>query len=1510
MNDDGGNIIEGLRKLRSQEQGVRSYASSSRWYTGTTLAISWLEQGLNATSPAERFRYAWSALYNLYMMTHARGDIENTTMSRWAGEIQNAPKVRQIAAALPEEFLPALLKAKNALLYDAEKKKPREALNVINAWQQKRERGQELPPGKACVYLFLIGRDIRNALSHPTLDVNSANTKKALKLAADIFLPLAAVAIEATIEHPPAGTTGRATAYRSFLYPFLKNTDSVFSDYYLERLFPEEELNAFPEEEAKQLLRKLAKSHETRRAALSRADAETTLRDWCEPILFAELGFAAHGGVRIVTDDGIFEPTGVVAQADLAGGPRAEYRGKEAGGELACLVWVFAWGASLDAVSRDDAFPELTLMEVAQRALARADVEWAILTNGQRLRLLSKRTAHKVRSFLEVDLAALIDRWTDREAQLAFRYTLGLFSQDSLVARDEQGRTRLDRAVQKSEQHGREISDELKRNVFGALEELGQGFLDYLRTNPEELEAWRVRRAPSAEASEFLASDELLTDVYHESLSLMYRLLFLFYAESRDLLPMENEVYRESYSLESIRDDIIATHDDPDPKRFFSRGATDLWDRLKQLFAAVNKGWANIIPAYNGGLFDPKQHDFLEEYKVSDYHLARAIDLLSRTKPGAVRGEGRKKVTYRDLDIRHLGSIYEGILEYHAEIADEEKVVVKRGTGGKAAEEYVGVSELTADERKQLKAYREALAEDEENPQLPRGCKVTGLIEPGEYYLIYGGRESKRKSSGSYYTPDYIVQYIVENTLGPLVRGECRPKPAPVPALLGDANGIEEEAEEARPLTSDEILELKVLDPAMGSGHFLVAATEYLARAYGAACVREGKDPDGVMSDDEFVRYKRMVAERCIYGVDINPMAVELAKLSMWLFTMDRGRPLSFLDHHLKNGNALIGAWIKDLGTPPEFDTKGKLKKHRRKDTRTGNLFEVRFREKVPLMVQDLFGIMQQETRTPSDIQLKKTLDHTVEDMRQPFRNLADIWVGLHFGEEADDYNALLLNVGEWRNRVSEEMKSVRPFHWELEFPEVWFDENGKALDGRGFSAVIGNPPYVEGKNLHYPDVLRLFYSSHEPQAGDNLHPSSAKLNTYCLFLELGLKLITKDGHLGYMVPVTFLRNKRYWRIREIVLQEAVITNICEVMDFDAASVECISLILSRSAADETMIEVDQISGDGILHLDRISPTYSRQDSLYQINIGIDEGDFELMAAIEKHCQPLSEICETKDGINPGRADFRQVFLGTKDGELFKPLADNLPEYRDEELARPSTFNPAIHKATCEGADISALASLPPPKYYLVYSEAIAYVERFFVPSTRWSAQLRERAIFEHCPKILSRQTANTIIATIDTNRFYPINNVHITYPTSVEVDLYVVAALLNSKVVRWYYRKRTGETGKTFPQVHIYSLKQLPMPALASANKLVSLRTSLQNSVVDDGLSQTHLKVISAQDMSVAQAWLSEIARKLCSISNLPQPEREKLLQLADDVAFKLYNLSAIQRDRIETSMHITSPD
>ena len=282
---------------------------------------------------------------------------------------------------------------------------------------------------------------------------------------------------------------------------------------------------------------------------------------------------------------------------------------------------------------------------------------------------LSRATSHKPRCFLEADLVALIDRKADQQALRAFRFVLGLFSAPCFTEVDQAGQSLLDRVAEGSDRHGKEIGDELKENVFSALQELGEGFLAYIRANAKTTDEWR-----NPESAEFVAGEVshsrryCWSDIYHESLSLMYRLLFLFYAESRELLPLDNELY-QTYSLESIRDDVHSVQDDPDPRRFFAKGNTDLWARLRELFGFLDKGWGKVIPPYNGGLFDPERHEFLERFAVGDYYLARAIassepnEAANRPEP---RGEGRKKVTYRDLDVRHLGSIYEGILEYKA----------------------------------------------------------------------------------------------------------------------------------------------------------------------------------------------------------------------------------------------------------------------------------------------------------------------------------------------------------------------------------------------------------------------------------------------------------------------------------------------------------------------------------------------------------------------------------------------------------------------------------------------------------------------------------------------------------------------------------------------------------------------------------------------------------------------------------------------------------------------------
>jgi type I restriction-modification system DNA methylase subunit len=1417
-----------LLELRRQAQESHGYAPSSRWYTYLSNAINYLELAETAPAGIDQFRNAWFAIYNVFMMGHQAGAPENLTLSNWIGEMKTNPLIQKSARSIPTKLLEATKQAEQDLFWDAEQKKWRvEGRTAVDNWLKKRLQNQDLSGESACSSAFLIGRDLRNAVSHPTLNPNKAKVRTALALTGDAFLRLAEVAIQTTIEHPRPGTTGRATAYRFFLYPYLRNSDGFLSDYYLERRLPDQELGAFPEDESKEQLKLVQKELQLRRATLVPAnDVATTITNWYQAVLFPTLGMQPQPGPRIVAEQAVFEPTFALAQVGMS--IHSEYQGKAAGQGLDALIWVLPWRESLDSKADVAGLEGLSAMEVAQQALVQADVAWGVVTNGKLLRLLHKASAHRPRSFLEVDLETISGQWIQPQARLAFRYMLGLFSQASFVERDSQDRTRLDRVLAESERHGKEIGDELKQNVFKALEELGDGFLYLMRQNPELVRQWQQRQGSTAPIEQYLDSDDLLRMIYEESLALLYRLLFLFYAESRDLLPMHDELYRETYSLEALRDDIISVHDDPDPRRFFSQGATDLNRRLRELFGLIDVGFGNLIPAYNGGLFDPEQHPFLETFAVGDYYLSRAIDFLSRTRPqrGQVRGEGRKKVTYRDLDVRHLGEIYEGLLEYSAHIAREEQVIFERKKNNQKYEEYVAASELSAAERKQLEEYRQARVENPDFPSPPRGCSVTGVKEPGQYFLVYGGQESKRKSSGSYYTPDYIVQYIVENTLGPLVRGENRE---------GDRKDV--------PLTAGEILELKILDPAMGSGHFLVAATEYLARAYGQALIREGRDSDGAMSDADFIRYKRIVAERCIYGVDINPMAVELSKLSLWLFTMDSQRPLSFLDHHLKCGNALIGAWIKDLGTLPGAKQRpGQL-----------NLFEDRFLAQIPAMVGNMFGIMHRETMSREDIADKKAL----EDLKRPFRNIADAWVATYFGEQARDYDAWLVNPEEARSYESRSAVKQRFFHWELEFPEVWFGKDGTRLLSAGFTAVVGNPPYQTGRDWGVDEssnLRRNFLNS-------RFDTANYQLDYYTLFLETAVKYAASPSAIGFIVPKLVTLQDANEPLRTYIYGR---TNVAQIVDtqriFDEAYVDTAILVLekprkeSRNSATVKILDPKVSILERLEHLasSKFLTTHESPYSEWERTVNTEFRYFinpDMASVLEKirfQSQIFGDIFDVTSGVKPYQ-------VGKGQPKQTREIVDMKPFH--------------LHSPKTSAARKHLRASEIQQGVFVWSGEYIEYGP--------WLAEPKEDRFFEPGKLIIRGVIYRTghMCLIVDSNGFVVPNTTFVCLPKS-EVMLKSVAAYMLSDVAAFLNKTLTANALKDdFPAIIVSDLAEFPLPkGVLTSEELADLYDQLSNVSMNFSLLQLQANIMREcpSEMSVVSAICKRINVVVAEVINL----------------------------------------
>jgi hypothetical protein len=371
-------------------------------------------------------------------------------------------------------------------------------------------------------------------------------------------------------------------------------------------------------------------------------------------------------------------------------------------------------------------------------------------------------------------------------------------------------------------------------------------------------------------------------------------------------------------------------------KKHYREDDYQLYDQLNRLFRIIDKGDATLnVPVYNGGLFlsEPEVIDdspeadaarFLNRTKVPDRFLALAVDLLARD-------EDRKRhdlvfIDFKSLGVRQLGSIYEGLLEFKLRIAERKLAIVKE----KGREIYVDFSKLEEKIRERVE-------------------RQDRIKKKGQVYLENDKHE--RKTTGSYYTPDHIVSYIVEHAVGPVLKEKfeaMRPKLREAQqkhkAFFDKQEALRRQGIRGEPESKaefigqqlvDELFNIKVLDIAMGSGHFLVETVDYITdktldflNAFPwnpviahlsrmRETILQEMDDQGITIDPKRLTdvnlLKRHVLKRCIYGVDINPMAVELAKVSLWLDCFTLGAPLSFLDHHLRCGNSLIGTTVEEV---------------------------------------------------------------------------------------------------------------------------------------------------------------------------------------------------------------------------------------------------------------------------------------------------------------------------------------------------------------------------------------------------------------------------------------------------------------------------------------------------------------------------------------------------------------------------------------------------------------------
>jgi hypothetical protein len=801
------------------------------------------------------------------------------------------------------------------------------------------------------------------------------------------------------------------------------------------------------------------------------------------------------------------------------------------------------WDRPLDRASGKDetTAPSTQMLRYLRRCddITGGKLRWGILTNGSKWRLYWAGARSVSEEFLEIDLARVLalDGGDDLFADEAtrdhwLRVFASLFCRDAFIKTGTDNRSFHERARAEAAYYEERVAASLSKLVFESV-------------------------FPSlATAVAKAAPDAPLQDVRDASLVLLYRLLFLLYAEDRDLLPVGEKRY-DDYALRHQRVEIGRRTSEND---VFSSTADKIWSHVASLARIIDKGEADVgIPPYNGGLFAGSGTPLLDTIRIPDNVMAPALDALSYE-----RSSGEKRyINYRDLSVQQLGSIYERLLEF----------------------------EVVRDEAGAL------------------------VVRPNLF---------ARKNSGSYYTPDELVGLILDETLEPLIHERLDAFRTALNKLKPNDAEDYQRAELADVDPANAILALRVCDPAMGSGHFLVSLVDTLAdhvldamaevAALGAhlqytsplatkieeirrTILKNAREKnwtiDEAQLDDRHI-VRRMVLKRCVYGVDKNPMAVELAKVALWLHTFTVGAPLSFIDHHLHAGDSLFGLWVRDAidkasalgGELLYVDALRNAQRSAEAMKTIEALTDVEIAEahRSAAMYQDVELMTGELDGFVSFMHALDWLDLKAKEDKALIR----LWLDGRFGdaipvargkkapengkakpEEVERFTEI------W-NSARSLIRDERFLNWQISFPGVWDNWASKDREG-GFDAVVGNPPWdriklqqVEWFEVRRPEIaaepkasdrkalveklvssgdpLAEDFKTAEQRANDSLrmaryssgkstkdaesgksvpapsdhYPllSGGDINLYSLFVERAHALVKPDGMVGLLVPI------------------------------------------------------------------------------------------------------------------------------------------------------------------------------------------------------------------------------------------------------------------------------------------------------------------------------------------------------------------------------------------------------
>ena len=1304
----------------------------------------------------------------------------------------------------------------------------------------------------------------------------------------------------------------------------LFNNRALFSDYYLNERLPElAEWKERPED-AYHLLRELLPRlrHQTNMigdGAAVQLSGESALE---------ALGFKA---VRAAGGD---EPDYLLYAPDDQEKPVA-----------VCLA--YSWNRYLDGrdETRDIQTPDENPGARVVTVLESGEAPWAIVTNGKLWRLYSARTHSRSTNYYEIDLEETLAMTDPNEA---FRYFWLFFRLNAFVTREVQrdGQTRelsfLDGLLSESESYAKGLGERLKERVFEQVfPHFAAGFIEHLKgqvglAGPQQTSLLPISEQLSLKRE---PDEEFRRQVFNGTLTLLYRLLFLLYAESRDLLPVKEVRGYWEQSLTKLKEDIAekaGTIADAVPSQLgkeylASADATELYDRLLDLFSVIELGSRELnVPLYNGGLFMTKPDSgdrtqegetarFLASHKIPDRYLALGLDLLARDIDD--KRQDLVFIDYKSLGVRQLGSIYEGLLEFRVRVAQEKMAVVK----GKKTEEVIPYQGAVKSKKRVLTIGRGRNAQER-------------VYQLGDVYLENDRRE--RKASGSYYTPDHIVKYIVENTVGPVLaekfeklrptfRGAqqaYRKAVARADSFARQGMRPDDPAKVANTYEGlvDDLFDLKVLDPAMGSGHFLVEAVDFICdrilgeregflRAFPwnpvttylqdtreaiiAEMERQGVTVDtGRLTDINLL--KRHVLKRCAYGVDLNPMAVELAKVSLWLDCFTIGAPLSFLDHHLKCGNSLIGATVQEVQA------------------------ELAPREKQTISI---FGGPFQGllSATATIEELRRLPDATVEQAERshslfadfekaqaPYKSALDIWVSDHFGNsKAREYLALAgsdlvdqIRSGgrglspEYRDAIAnagEIGRDKRFFHWDLEFPEAFVDLNGgrwKPKAEQGFDAVVGNPPYDElsehasGRDLPEKDFIKA-----QPFYADAL---GGRLNVFRPFVLRSESLLVSGGLHSFIVPMALLGDSFTSRLRKRLLTSGKLRSVVAFPQKDDPSYRifleaklstCVYVLENRHFPDYS-VTVETYPGNSFHDLPKRCAVGLRDIR------ALDEDNLPIPPVSHRDIARVRRIDSCNRVIK--WSEVTRCYLG----ELMSNQAN-------AHLFSAQQIGPEVLR----GANINRYVLLKQPKQ----GESVYLKEAEFMRSHQRDARLthhnHEKVGFQQSSPI---DNWRRVIACRIPAGHYCKETVQYFTQLDCSYDLYTILALFNSALVEWRFSLTS-----TNNHVNKYEVDMLPIPRFECLNRApydwtVSKRRwdSLVLGDGVDGCTRWEVAVVGEMKDTSEEvtAWPDSLHDALSASGRELTRLQESRQDLIEDLAESLFTTLRVDRENFTGRTHL----